>query len=222
MDTQAQDLQQQYKLRFGPAQAYRDEVWKILCKSFFSRHVPADGAVLDMGAGWGEFINNIPAGRKFAMDLNPETQERLAAGITFLHRDCAREWPLDVGSLDVVFTSNFLEHLPDRGGLERTITEAHRCLKAGGRIICLGPNVKYAGGAYWDFWDHRIPLTEMSLSELLAMKGFRVDVCIPRFLPFTMSGGSTPPLFAVGLYLRLPWIWPLFGKQFLVMGRKAS
>jgi predicted SAM-dependent methyltransferase len=74
-------------------------------------------------------------------------------------------------SLDVVFTSNFLEHLPDKVHVERTLAQAWRCLKDDGFIICLGPNIKYVPGAYWDFWDHFIPLTELSLSEVLKMKG---------------------------------------------------
>ena len=41
-------------------------------------------------------------------------------------------------TLDVVFTSNFLEHLPDKASVERTVAEAQRCLKNGGLLICLG------------------------------------------------------------------------------------
>jgi hypothetical protein len=29
-----------------------------------------------------------------------------------------------------------------------------------------------------------------------------------------------PPLFLVGLYLRMPWAWRFFGKQFLVIASK--
>jgi hypothetical protein len=29
-----------------------------------------------------------------------------------------------------------------------------------GEIILIGPNIKYTGEAYWDFWDHLLPLTE--------------------------------------------------------------
>jgi len=77
-------------------------------------------------------------------------------------------------------------------------------------------------GAYWDFWDHCIPLTELSVSELLRMKGFSVDECIARFLPFSMSTGRTPPLFTVSLYLKMPFVWRFFGKQFLVVAHKVG
>lgn len=222
MDRQGIGLKREYELRFQETQHYRDAIWKILCADFFQRYVDANGKVLDLGAGWGEFIRNINAAHKFAMDLNPETAERVSDGVTFLHQDCSREWELESETLDVVFTSNFLEHLPDKPSLERTIAEAFRCLRPNGLIICLGPNIKYVPGAYWDFWDHYIPITEVALSEVLRMNNFEIDLCRGRFLPYSMSTGRTPPLFLVRLYLKMPFAWPLFGKQFLVIGRKVT
>lgn len=213
-------LQQEHRTRFEKYETYRGSVWKILCRDFFSKYVPENATVLDLGAGWGEFINNIRAAKKLAMDLNPETQEHLTDGITFLNQDCTQPWEVGTGTVDVVFTSNFLEHVPDKSGVEYAISEAHRSLKEGGAIICLGPNIKHVLGAYWDFWDHAIPLTERSVSEVLAMHGFVVERSLARFLPYSMSQGHTPPLFMVKLYCMLPLIWPLVGKQFLVIGRK--
>jgi SAM-dependent methyltransferase len=175
-----------------------------------------------LGSGWGEFINNVTAARKYAMDLNSDARSRLSGETHFLHQDCSQEWQIQPASLDVVFTSNFLEHLPDKGSVERTISEAYRCLKNDGLLICLGPNIKYIPGVYWDFWDHFIPLTELSLSELLKLKGFSIQLIVPRFLPYSMSTERTPPVFLVKFYLKLSALWPLFGKQFLVVGKKGQ
>jgi predicted SAM-dependent methyltransferase len=57
-------------------------------------------------------------------------------------------------SLDVVFTSKFFEHLSDKPSLVATLSKAFRCLKPSGRLIALGPNIKYLPGEYWDFFDH--------------------------------------------------------------------
>ena len=168
-----------------------------------------------------EFINNIAAAKKIALDLNPDTPAHISPEVDYLWQDCCKSWQVPPESIDVVFTSNFLEHLPDKSTIESTISQAHRCLKTDGIIICLGPNIKYTHGAYWDFWDHRTPITELSLSELLRLCQFAVDLCIPRFLPYTMSLGWKPPLIALRAYLRLPIVWRLFGKQFLVIGRKT-
>lgn len=215
-------LQAEYKIRFSRIEEYRGRVWDVLCSQFFQQWVPAKASLLDLGAGWCEFVNHIHAGRKYAMDLNPETAERLQSGIQFLQQDCSHTWPLADASLDVVFTSNFFEHLLTKDSLAATVSEAFRCLRPGGRLICLGPNVRYLPGAYWDFWDHYLPLTELSLSELLRLQGYVVEKAVPRFLPYTMSNGWQPPLACLSMYLKMPWAWPLFGKQFLVIAQRPE
>ena len=212
-------LSEQYRRRFAATRDYRDAVWRLLVERCFQRWVGTGERVLDLGCGWGEFSRHIRAGSRFAMDLNPDAAALLDPGVHFLRQDCAAPWPLAAASLDVVFSSNFLEHLPDKAAVAATLGEARRCLAPGGRIVLVGPNLRHTGGAYWDFWDHHVPLTERSLAELLTLCGFRVEQALPRFLPYTMSQGRNPPLALVALYLRLPWLWPLLGKQFLVVGR---
>src|SRR5262249_39433524 len=134
--------------------------------------------------------------------------------------DCSAPWPLNQNSLDVVFTSNFFEHLPDKPALGRTLDEIRRCLKPGGRLIAMGPNIRYVPGAYWDFWDHYLPLTEKSLAEALDNRKFRLELSVDRFLPYTMTDGRQYPLVCLQLYLKLRWSWRFFGKQFLVVAAK--
>jgi len=222
MNNKPESLREEYRLRFTKLESYRNQVWQVLCQNYFSRFIASEAHVLDLGSGWGEFINNVHAGKKYAMDLNPDSQRQLHESIQFLHQDCSQQWQLEAETLDIVFTSNFLEHLPDKEHVERTLSEAYRCLKPDGLIICLGPNVKYVPGAYWDFWDHFVPITELSLSEILQLKGFHTEHCIPRFLPYSMSTGSTPPLFLVQMYLKLSIAWRFFGKQFLVIARRPK
>lgn len=216
-----EDLQRMYGARFGPHSAYRKEVWTVLVDDWFGKYIRATDAVLDLGCGYGEFINTIRCREKFAMDLNPDSPSFLTNEVTFLPRDCSMRWPLPSASLDVVFTSNFFEHLPDKVALGRTLDEIHRCLRPGGRLVAMGPNIKCLPGLYWDFWDHYIPLTEASLKEALVVRGFTVDECLARFLPYTMASGPRYPLAFLRLYLRLPVAWRIFGKQFLVVGRRA-
>lgn len=220
MRDKSQVLQDEYHRRFGERAEYRDRVWKVLCAEFFSRYVPADAAVLDLGAGWGEFTRNVTAREKYAIDLNPETGRRVEGFARFFHQDCSKRWPLADAALDVVFTSNFLEHLPTKDAVDETLRECARCLRPGGRIVCMGPNVRYVPGAYWDFWDHHIPITDASMAEALALQGFAIEERIAKFLPYTMSGNRETPLAFVRAYLKLPMAWPIFGKQFLVVAAK--
>src|SRR6202030_4716595 len=102
-----------------------------------------------------------------------------------------------------------LEHLPDKAAVSAVLSHAHRCLKPGGRFIAMGPNIKYVPGAYWDFFDHYVALTELSLSEALSTSQFEIEKCVARFLPYTMSDGRQYPMSVLRLYLAMPFVWPL-------------
>lgn len=214
------ELQSIYEHRFSAMRSYRTTVWQVLTSAFFQKYVAPGATVLDLGCGYGEFINHIRCGRKLGMDLNPRSPEFLAKDVRFLQQDCSLRWDLPDASLDVVFTSNFFEHLPDKLSLRNTLREAHRCLKPGGRLIAMGPNIKYVPGSYWDFWDHFLCLTEMSLGEGLENNGYHVVESIPRFLPYSMVNAPRYPVALLRAYLALPGLWPWFGKQFLVVAER--
>jgi SAM-dependent methyltransferase len=217
----AYSLQEIYARRFDGQQQYRNRVWRVLVGTFFQQLIPNGSAVLDLGCGYGQFINNVAAATKYAMDLNPQTKQHLAGNVTFLEQDCSTRWSLPDESLDVVFSSNFFEHLPSKQSLENSIREAARCLKPGGRIIAMGPNARIVPGAYWDFWDHHIPLTERAVVELFEISGFTIERSIARFLPYTMVNKRESPLLLLKIYLKLPLAWRFLGHQFLVVGLKG-
>jgi SAM-dependent methyltransferase len=224
-DISPENLQTLYRNRFQERQAGRAEVWEILTACFFQKWIRPNAVVLDLGAGYGEFIRQIAAGRKLAVDANPQAAELWGNGIEPFHFDVTAPWPLPAESVDCVFTSNFFEHLPDKHALEQCVRRVLVTLRPGGILIAMGPNIRKVGGAYWDFFDHFIPLTEKSLTELLILCGFKVDFCRGSFLPYTMSGAN-PTLLAklyprlLRVYLSCPVIWPLFGQQFLLVASK--
>jgi SAM-dependent methyltransferase len=215
------DLRKIYATRFQGQQVYRNTVWKILTSQYFSRWIKPTDTVLDLGCGYAEFINNVQAQKKYAMDLNPSARDYISAEVQLLEQDCSQPWPLPDNSLDIVFTSNFFEHLPTKQSLQTTLAEAFRCLKPTGHLIALGPNIKFLPGRYWDFFDHYLALTELSLAEAMKMVGYQTEATA-QFLPYTMSQGSQPPLWTLKLYLRLPFLWKTFGHQFLVVGKKPG
>ena len=171
--------------------------------------------------GYGEFINQVSCRRKFAMDLNPKTARCLDPSVTFCQQDCSARWQLEDNSLNLVFTSNFFEHLPDKIALGKTLDETKRCLAPGGRLIAMGPNIKYLPATYWEFWDHHLPLTENAMGEALETRGFQIEAKIAKFLPYTMVNRPQYPIAFLRLYLKLRMAWPLFGRQFLVIARKT-
>ena len=211
------ELQDWYARRFADNATYRNEVWKVLTADFFQRYVPESATVLDLGCGWGEFINNIRAAKKFGMDLNPDSAARVNPDVTLIGQDCTAPWAIEPASLDVVFTSNFFEHLDSVADIKAAVQQASRALRPGGTLIALGPNIKYVKGSYWDFIDHRTPLTGASIAELLAGCGYRLDRQVDRFLPYSMLRGPKPPVAFVRAYLRVPLAWRILGSQFLVV-----
>jgi len=220
MSEQPTELQQIYERRFKTLEEYRNRVWQVLTGGFFSRWIDPHHTVLDLGCGYGEFINNVTAKHRYGMDLNPASAAKLAKDVRFLEQDCSALWNLPDDTLDIVFTSNFLEHLGDKDAVKRTLKQAHRCLRPGGLLIAMGPNIRYLPGSYWDFFDHHVILTERSLAEALSISGFTVERLTGRFLPYTMVGSFRYPLLLLRLYLCLPFLWWIKGRQFLVVARR--
>jgi SAM-dependent methyltransferase len=214
------DLGRIYSQRFDACVTYRNEVWKILTRDFFQKWVLSEAAVLDLGCGYGEFINHIRCAKKYGMDLNAMAERHLGPEVKFISQDCSQPWPLSDASLDVIFTSNFFEHLPSKATLSATFEQAFRCLRPDGRLIAMGPNIKFLPGRYWDFWDHYLPLTELSLAERLTTHGFQMILQRDRFLPYTMVGGRRWPMAFVRAYLKFPLAWKVLGKQFLIVAEK--
>lgn len=215
------DLQKIYAARFEETGIEkRKRVWQVLCADFFSKFIPPQSAVLDLACGYGEFINNIKAREKFAIDLNPQSPSYLDAGIKFFAVPANDLSFAPSDSLDVVFTSNFLEHLPDKATCSAVMQEVRRVLRPGGRFIVLGPNIRFAHREYWDYYDHYLALSDRSLVEGLTLNGFSCETVIPQFLPYTMNNKTPTADALIRLYLKLPFAWKIFGKQFLVVARK--
>ena len=218
-----------YTSRFSSAEEEtRTATWKVLCRDFFQKFISPTDAVLDIGAGDGHFIRNIQAGRKIALDLSAHVQNLKKFGIEVLQIP-ATDFATKLGApVDVIFMSNFLEHLPDKRLLLDILAECRRALKPGGKVIILQPNIRYVGPAYWDYIDHHIALTEHSLKEALEISGFKLQTLIPRFLPYTAKSvtgkiaGQKRAAFMVSMYLKIPLLWRIFGQQTLVVATRPA
>ena len=217
------ELQKLYRHRFEEDELPRKRaIWQVLCRDFFSRFVRPTDTVIDIGAGYCEFINNIACAKKLAIDLNPDVRKFAAENVEVRNESCTNITSLADGSADVVFMSNFLEHLPSKQMVFDTLAESRRVLRPGGRLLILQPNVRYHPGEYWDFFDHHTPLTERSLAEALTNLDMHLDMVVPRFLPYTTKSRLPQSPFLVRLYLMFPVFWPLLGKQAFIVARKRG
>lgn len=212
-----------YANRFdASARSWKDAVWGILWKRVFSRWVRPEDALLDLGAGYCEFINHAVARRRFAVDLNPETAALAGDGVVVEACSADKLDFLEDGGIDVVFSSNFLEHLPSKDAVSRVLAEAMRVLRPGGHLMLMGPNIRYLADEYWDYYDHHVPLSHKSVCEALELHGFELRHVEPRFLPYTVKGSRLRLAFLVEAYLALrPVSSALLGKQFFIVARKG-
>jgi SAM-dependent methyltransferase len=169
--------------------------------------------VLDVGAGYCSFINAVSARRRVAVDVHGRLSEFAQTGVECV--ECsATELKLESASFDIVFASNLLEHL-ERGEIRRALAEFHRVLRKGGRLILIQPNYRLCASEYFDDYTHLTPLSDRSLSDLLAVSGFHPIVVRPRFMPLTLRSRASRLTFLVPLYLRLPWR-PFAGQMLLI------
>ncbi len=213
-----------YRVRFPERdRERRDQLWAVLCSSFFQRYIRPTDCVLDLACGYGEFIRHISASRKLAVDLNPDSRAALADHDVEFHQAAADKLVgIADGSIDVCFTSNFFEHLATKKVMDDTLLEVRRALRPGGIFIALQPNIKYLAAEYWDFYDHVLPLSHLSAQEAFVKAGFEIDQVVARFLPFTTKSRLPQHPWLVRLYLYMPIAWRVFGRQFLIVGRKPA
>lgn len=217
------DLADLYRIRFHEDFLPRKiEIWKVLCKDFFQKFVAQEDVVVDVACGYGEFINNIQAGKKIGIDLNPDSTKHLSPEVEFHAISAGALETLGEARANVLFTSNFLEHLPDKTTLNSFLDQVFCVLKPGGRYLILGPNLRYLPGEYWDFYDHHLGLTHLSLCEALELKGFKIEKCVDKFLPYTTQGSLPTYPFLVKLYLMTPFAWKFLGKQFFIIATKPT
>src|SRR5205823_3600199 len=130
------ELSELYKIRFHSRELERkNAIWQVICKHYLQRFVDASDTVVDIACGYGEFLNNIEAARKIAIDLNPDAKRHLQPAVEFHQRPATELGTVVQGEADVVFTSNFLEHLPDKKTLDVFLEQVLVALKPGGRYV---------------------------------------------------------------------------------------
>jgi hypothetical protein len=174
--------------------------------------------VLDPAAGWGEFINAVPAPERWMVDAVEFPEHHSDPMVKTIFADI-RDVELPESYFDGIFVSNFLEHLATPDDIADFLVQMRETIAPGGRIEVVGPNFKYAWKQYFDFADHRLALTHVTVMEHLAAVGFDIESVTPRFLPYSFTGRLPAWPELTRLYLKVPLAWHVLGKQFAVVGR---
>jgi SAM-dependent methyltransferase len=198
----------------------RNFVWSVLCKFFFKKYIKKSDSVIDIGAGFCEFINNIECKTKIAIDISKNTRNYAQKNVKVII--CSADKIPTSLKTNVIFMSNFLEHLENKESVIEIFKKSHSLLKPGGRIIIVQPNIDLAKEKYWDRIDHTVPLNGKSVIEGLEVSDFRVELFIKKFLPLTTQSKLPKPAWLIKLYLSLPSYLRFFAGQSLFIAKKEK
>jgi len=201
--------------RFAP-DPRREILWRTLWRHHFSAQIAADDCVLDLGSGYGSFINQVVARRRIAVDSWAELPRHVAPGVEAVVASVTELGFLADASVDFAFASNLFEHLPQEA-FAATLAQLGTKLSPRGTLTILQPNWRYASREYFDDYTHVAVWSHIGLCDFLAANGYEVLEARPRFLPLTIKS-------------RLP-VWPVLirawlaspvkpgGKQMLIRAR---
>jgi hypothetical protein len=176
----------QTRLSFDPR---RDVVWESLWRFHFCKFISPNDCVLDLGCGYGNFINNVIARRRIAIDswggfvkYVDSYVERVVGSVTDLDF-------IEEGVVNFAFASNLFEHLS---------RDAFACVLARLRVKLAAVSI----------YSH------ISIADFLKTNGFHVLEIRPRFLPMTVKSRLPISPWLIKAYLASP-IKPL-AKQMLI------
>ncbi len=207
-----------FATRLGPDRR-RQVLWGALYRHYFSGLIGPNDSVLDMGCGYGDFINAVVARRRIAIDAWPDARHHLAAGVEF-HAGPIHDLSfLADSSVNFVLASNVFEHVA-QDVFRAALAQLRRVLTSNGSLCILQPNYAYAYRQYFDDYTHVAIYSHISLCDFLQSEGFAILGCSPRFLPLSVRSRLPVHPVLIRLYLLSPWK-PL-GRQMLVRCRAVT
>jgi hypothetical protein len=196
--------------------ARRETLWRSLFRFYFQRWIREGDCVLELGAGYGHFINNVHARRRVAVDLCPELPNFLQAGVESHVGSVTDLSFLESHSVDFAFASNLFEHI-SKNDLANVLRQLESKFSSRGLLCLLQPNYRYAYREYFDDYTHITVYSHVTMCDFQRSCGYEIVDCQPRFMPLTVKSRMVISSVLIWLYLKSP-IKPL-GKQMLIIAR---
>ncbi|MEM7409901.1 MAG: class I SAM-dependent methyltransferase [Myxococcota bacterium] len=180
----------------------RRAVWAEIVR-YVARDLGSVETLLELGAGYCDFVNQYPAKQKLVFDLNPEMQAFAAPDVDWRLADARAVEDLPGQSADLVFASNFFEHLDADAGRE-VLDGCRSALRPGGRIALIQPNHRRCADHYFDDPTHVTLYDDHNIGPWLEAAGFRVTRLEAGLLPFSMQSRAPKWPWLVRAYLNSP------------------
>jgi cyclopropane fatty-acyl-phospholipid synthase-like methyltransferase len=200
--------------------ASRAVLWSVLAE-YLSCYISPDAHVLELGAGYCHWINNVHAKVKTAVDLWEDLPKHAAADVKPVVHDLSQGLGIfQEKQFDAVLASNLIEHFkPDDAS--RIVADIFRVLRSQGRLIVIQPNFCYAYRQYFDDYTHRSVFTHVSLPNLMRSHGFQIEAVQAKFTPYSLRNSRIRIRpWLIRAYLHSP-VRPFAG-QMLVVAQKTS
>lgn len=202
-----------------PYDEKRVVLWSALWDFALSKVMNGSASIVELGAGWCDFINSATSARRIAVDVWPGVVGAAASGVE-AHVGSALELGfLEDASIDAVFASNLVEHLTHEQ-CDVLVKEVYRILVPGGKLVLIQPNFRLSYKRYFDDFTHVSMWSEVSLADYLSSRGWQIDRAQARFMPFSIKNRLPVSRFLIRCYLASP-LKPLAG-QMLVVARKGT
>jgi len=192
----------------------RIKVWKAISE-YLQRFISPKDAILEIGAGYCDFINQIQGEKKYAVDIDAHSKLYCNKDISFIKSSI-----FDINiqeKFNIIFASNFFEHFTINE-VEVILSKLYNLLHDDGTLILIQPNYYYCYKNYWDDYTHKTVFSHHNLPDLLQANNFKTIFLKKRFIPFSFKSKLPTSYFLTKLYLYSP-IKP-FGKQLLLIAKK--
>jgi ubiquinone/menaquinone biosynthesis C-methylase UbiE len=189
-------------------------LWNTLCTHFFQKLIPHNASVVELGAGWCDFINTIDAQTKTAVDIWDGIERHANKDVRTIVGSATELDGIPFNSVDMVFTSNLFEHLT-QDQIAEILKQTSRILQKNGRLVLVQPNFRTSYKRYFDDYTHTTIWTDKGMATFLEANGFKVEQVQAKFLPLTVKSKLPTSSLLIRLYLRSP-IKPLAGQMLIV------
>jgi SAM-dependent methyltransferase len=202
-----------------PQDSRRTVLWQTLYEEYFKQFIPPTATVLDLGCGYGDFINAVVAKRRISIDLWEGAKRHVDTEVEHHIGPITDLSFLQDASVDVAFASNVFEHLT-RAELLEVLDQLKRKLTGTGQLLIVQPNYRFAFREYFDDYTHVSVYSHVSMCDLLLAHGYDIEDCVPRFLPLTIKSRLGVWPWLIKLYLRSPF--KIMGKQMMIRARRGQ
>lgn len=192
----------------------REVLWDTLAEVVFQPYIAPSDTVIELGAGWCDFINSVSARRRIAVDLWSGVREEAAPGVETIVGSADDLQGVAGASVNLIFASNLLEHLTHEQ-IDRLTAEAQRVLVPGGRLVLVQPNFRLCAKNYFDDYTHVSIWSDISMSAYLESRGWKLERVEGRFLPLTVKSRLPVSATLIKAYLKSP-VRPKAGQMLIV------